>query len=69
MTDLYWESTYAIVVALLERYPTLNPETTGLDALQDLIVALPNFSDDPDMVTERMLIDIQIVWYEEAKAL
>ncbi len=64
--ELYWESTYAIAMALFEHYPSRSPETVGLDELADLVEALPGFQDDPALVTERILIDILTVWYEEA---
>ena len=64
--QLYWESTYAITMALMTQYPERNPEDVGLQELAHLIEALPGFDDDPDMVTERILLDIQVVWYEEA---
>jgi FeS assembly protein IscX len=53
-------------MALIEHYPQSDPEEVGLNELVDLIIALPGFSDDPAMATERILSDIQIVWYEEA---
>jgi FeS assembly protein IscX len=65
--ELYWESTYAICVALLEHYPNRNPEDVGLAELAELIIFLPGFSDDPEMFTERILLDIQNVWFEEYK--
>ncbi len=64
--QLYWESTYAITVALMTHYPALNPENVGLAELAQLVEQLPGFDDDPTMVTERILLDIQTVWYEEA---
>ena len=64
--DLYWDSTYAIVVALMEKYPHLQPDKVGLHELNDMVEALPGFKDDPALVTERILHDIHIVWYEEA---
>ena len=64
--QLYWESTYAIAVGLITQYPERNPEDVGLEELVQLIESLPGFDDDPTMVTERILLDIQIVWYEEA---
>ncbi|MCA9900091.1 MAG: Fe-S cluster assembly protein IscX [Ardenticatenaceae bacterium] len=64
--QLYWESTYAITVALMAHYPEQNPEDVGLQELAELIESLPGFDDDPTMVTERILLDIQTVWYEEA---
>ncbi len=63
--ELYWDATYAIAMTLLERFPDLNPETVGLHELFDLVVALPEFRDDPDLANERLLNDILIVWYEE----
>ena len=64
--QLYWESTYAITVALMTQYPERNPEDVGLEELAQLVETLPGFDDDPTMVTERILLDIQTVWYEEA---
>lgn len=64
--ELYWESTYAITVALMEHYPDNNPEDVGLQELAELVQTLPGFQDDPAMVTERILLDILNVWYEEA---
>ena len=64
--ELFWESTYAISVALMEQCPDHNPEDVGLQELADLVQSLPGFRDDPAIVTERILLDIQNVWYEEA---
>ena len=64
--QLYWESTYAITVALMDQYPERNPEDVGLEELAKLVESLSGFADDPAMVTERILLDIQTVWYEEA---
>lgn len=64
--ELYWDSTYAIVVALLEHYPQRRPIDTGLSELAALVESLPGFQDDPGLVTEQFLLDILTVWYEEA---
>lgn len=63
--ELYWDSTYAICMALIEHYPNHHVVDVGLAELTELIIALPGFSDDPDLVTERILLDVQNVWYEE----
>lgn len=63
--ELYWDSTYAIVLALIEKYPDLDPEGVGLAEMAELIENLPGFNDDPGLATERILLDIQIIWYEE----
>ncbi|MEM7336285.1 MAG: Fe-S cluster assembly protein IscX [Chloroflexota bacterium] len=67
--ELFWESTYAIVIALMTHFPDRDPTKVGINELAEMIELLPNFSDDPAMVTERILMDIQIVWYEEASNL
>lgn len=68
-TELYWDSTYAIVVALMEQHPKQQIDKLGHDDLAELIEALPGFNDDPTIVTDRILEDILIVWYEEASTL
>ena len=70
MTDiegptLYWDSTYAIALALRERYPNFNPENVGLLELAEMVENLPGFSDEPELATERILADILMVWFEE----
>ncbi len=62
---LYWESTYAIAMVLIETHADRNPETVGLHELAQLVQKLPGFQDDPTIVTEQTLLDIQNVWYEE----
>ncbi len=69
MTDhvlaLYWDSTYAIATTLMDVYPQYKPENVGLYELAELVENLPGFQDDPSLVTEQILLDIQTVWYEE----
>ena len=64
--ELYWDATYAIAIALIEQHPGIDPAQIGLHELAVLIAQLPDFADDPVLATERILQDIQIVWYEEA---
>lgn len=66
VVELYWDSTYAIAIALLDNHPQVNPENIGLEELARLVEELPGFADDPSQVTEQLLLDIQTVWYEEA---
>ena len=65
---LYWEPTYEIVLALMDKYPDCNVESLGLQELMDMILALPNFADEPIMATEQLLSDILREWYEEITA-
>jgi FeS assembly protein IscX len=67
--ELYWESTYAICIVLMDQFPNLRPEDLGLQELAALVSQLPGFADDPSGATEQMLLDIQTVWYEEASTL
>jgi FeS assembly protein IscX len=62
---LYWDSPYAIAMALIDAFPEYNPEKVGLHQLSELIAKLPGFTDDLELANERILVDIQIVWYEE----
>jgi len=62
---LFWDSPYAIALALLEHHPDLNPELVGLDELETIVIELPNFMDDSSLVNMRFLLDIQAEWYEE----
>lgn len=65
-SKLYWDATYAVAVALMETYPDIAPDSVGLEELAQMVQELPNFVDDPALVNERILLDIQITWYEEA---
>jgi FeS assembly protein IscX len=65
LLELYWDSTYAIVIVLMDSYPQYDPEQIGLYELADLVENLPGFQGDPSLVTEQILLDIQTVWYEE----
>jgi FeS assembly protein IscX len=66
---LYWDSTYAIVMALIQNYPSLKPADVGLEEMARLVVSLPGFCDEPGLVNERILLDIQFTWYEETTPL
>ena len=67
--DLYWDATYAIALALIKQHPEQEIDKIGLEELAALVEALPGFNDDPAIVTDRILEDILIVWYEEASTL
>lgn len=70
LTDnaLYWDSPYAIALALLDHYPHHDPEQVGLNELGAMVTGLPGFRDDPALANDRILLDIQITWYEELAA-
>ena len=66
--SLYWDSTYEIVLALMEVYPDAELESLSLDDLNRRIIQLPNFDDDPDLVNDAILKGILRDWYEEIGA-
>jgi FeS assembly protein IscX len=63
--QLYWDSSYEIVMSLVDRYPEVDVETVGVEQLYQWIIALPDFADDPDLANEGILNDILREWYEE----
>ena len=65
---LYWESSYEIVLRLIDVYPDVDVEQVGLDELHRWIVALPEFADDPALANEGILNGILREWYEEVGA-
>lgn len=65
---LYWDAPYEIVLALIERHPTIDVETVGLEQLHQMIIALPDFADDSAFVEDAALSDILVEWYEEVNA-
>ncbi len=64
---LYWEPTYEIVLALMAAHPDVDVNDVGMQQLMDWIVALPNFADDPAIVSEELLRTILREWYEETE--
>jgi FeS assembly protein IscX len=64
-SPLYWDSSYEIVQALMSAYEHIDVEAVGLQELYRMIVALPNFADDPHLANEGILRDILREWYEE----
>lgn len=66
---LTWESTYEIVLQLIEVFPNIDLDNVGLHQLEQWVIALPNFADDPALVNEGILNDILREWYEETNLL
>ncbi len=64
-TQLYWDSTYEIVLALMENFPDENLDALGLDELNQRILGLPGFADDPAWANDAILKAILRDWYEE----
>ena len=62
---IYWDSTYEIVLSLIDMHPDADLDAIGLQQLNQLIVALPDFADDPELANEGILTEILREWYEE----
>ncbi len=67
LNTLYWDSSFEIVLALMELFPDVEIESVGLDQLYEAIIALPNFADDPALANESILLGILREWYEETQ--
>jgi FeS assembly protein IscX len=65
MNPIYWDSTYEIVINLMNHYPNIDPDMVGTQQLLEMILDLPNFSDEPELAHEGLLVEILRIWYEE----
>ena len=63
---LDWDSTYEIVLSLMQRHPTIELDDVGLSELNRMILDLPDFADDPELVNDGILRGILRDWYEES---
>lgn len=62
---LYWDSSYEIVLNLIEVHPDVEVDSVGIEQLYGWIIALPDFGDNPELANEGILNDILREWYEE----
>ncbi|MBX3062504.1 MAG: Fe-S cluster assembly protein IscX [Anaerolineae bacterium] len=63
---LDWDASYEIIRALQHTYPAIDLDSIGLKQLKEMIVALPNFVDDPSLAHDGLLREILREWYEES---
>jgi FeS assembly protein IscX len=62
-----WTNSEDIGIALVEKFPGVDPLTIRFTDLRERVVALDGFADDPKMSNEAKLEAIQMAWYEEWK--
>ena len=67
MAKLTWGDAEDIGIALNEEHPDLDPLKVRFTDLHQMVIALPDFADDPKKSTEGKLEAIQMAWYEEWK--
>lgn len=65
MPRMKWTDTLDIAIALTEHHPDVDPLNINFVDLRDLVVALPEFDDDPKRSGEKILEAIQTAWIEE----
>lgn len=61
-----WTDSQRIAEELYDAHPDMDPNTIRFTQLRDLILALPDFDDDPARCGERILEAVQQAWIEEA---
>ena len=62
---LRWTDILDIAIELDEAHPDVDPLKVNFVDLRDMVVALPDFDDDPDKTGEKILEAIQMHWIEE----
>lgn len=62
-----WTDTQRIAEELFDRHPEIDPKTVRFTQLRDLILALPEFDDQPERCGERILEAVQQAWIDEAE--
>ena len=62
-----WTDVEDIGIALVERFPDVDPLTVRFTDLRQRVLELEGFSDDPHGSNEPKLEAIQMAWYEEWK--
>lgn len=60
-----WTDTLDIAIALDEAHPDVDPQWVRFTDLYDWVCALPEFADDPESSTEKILEAIQMAWIDE----
>ncbi len=62
-----WTDSLDIAIELYDSNPDIDPKTINFVDLRNMVMALEEFSDDPNRCGERILEAIQMAWIEEAE--
>jgi FeS assembly protein IscX len=65
--ELNWDDAEGIALALLEKFPNIDPLTIRFTDLHKWVCELEGFADDPKGSNEGKLEAIQMAWLEEWK--
>lgn len=60
-----WTDTRLIAETLYDTHPDTDPRTIRFTRLRELILALPDFDDDPARSGEKILEAVQQAWIDE----
>jgi len=60
-----WTDSEDIAIALIEKFPGIDPLTLRFTDLRERVLALDGFDDDPKASNEPKLEAIQMAWHEE----
>jgi FeS assembly protein IscX len=66
---LTWEDSYAIALTLRREHPQVDLEQVSLGMIYRWTLALPEFTDDPQLANEEILSSIYQEWFEEVISL
>ena len=67
MTQMKWTDSREIALALVEKYPGIDPNRINFVDLYKWVLELEGFSDDPKRCGVKILEAIQMAWIEEAE--
>jgi len=60
-----WTDTLDIAIELVDAHPDVDPRYVRFTDLHAWVLALPDFDDEPDSSSEKILESIQMNWIEE----
>ena len=61
-----WTDTRDIAIALVDKFPGVDPAAVRFTDLRRWVLELADFDDDPNRCGEKILEAIQATWIEEA---
>jgi FeS assembly protein IscX len=64
---LKWTDTLEIAIQLYDAHPDVDPKTIRFTDLHRWVMELPEFADDPNRSSEKILEAIQMAWMDEAE--
>ncbi|RPI83557.1 MAG: Fe-S assembly protein IscX [Chloroflexi bacterium] len=67
--SLTWDDSYAIALALIEKFPIIDLEEVSLQMIYRWTIELPGFCDEPELVNDGILAAIYQEWFEEVNSI